>query len=974
MKNAVLSEKLYAGNPHVQFDAGDVASYPPTADRPEGVSTRWAKPRRGALLYKIRCLNLLGLIVFSVVPHLFAFAEEPYVQATGTQHINTHYYPKATTRIEVDFETTEAVKNGRMFGCSGDLYFDYTNSNDDNNDEKCSFQDDTGGWWNIGVKQTEMIGVRRTVIMDGPGGLATVKKHDGTVLASCEIRSSYTKDASCPLGLFIRIDDAEGKTGGSHAKAKLYGVKIYESGVLIHDLQPHLVAGEPGLKDAVTGEFLNANKLLKYGGDITSEDVAYIESTGEQVLDTGYFVGPKTRIEFDCAAVEGVKNARFFGCCDTGKFFFSYYTENKDTMYEGWCYRDDSGNYTIVTPNQSTAEVLGQRRKIIMDGLLNLVQVVDPSGAKIVNNVIDGAHTATSTVSLALFGRKNDSSFDRKSKIRVFGVKIYEDGVLLRDYRPALKNGKAGLFELCAGKFLTSSTDFNYGGSILDVTVDTSDDAYLESHGRQIITTDAFLSSDSAVEIDYMTVAASGNSRVFGCRDGMTYWDYCTHKNNKNELWSCQDGSTGNFGGTSLNTTDFVGIRRTVVMDSFGSEIRQIIPMFGATNVLVSMETTRTATSSRPLEVFSVRTSDTATPDYSSTNRIYAVRVYEKGSLVHDYRPCLEFGKPGFRDEFTSKFFSNTILTDGDLTYGGNISRSNDTYVETDGTSASVLDTGYFVKPTTRVEIECAAYAAIKNARFFGCRDADNLFFSYFTRNNDDMKEGWCFQDDSGNYTMVSPEQSTASLLNCRRTISLDGEHLSIYDRNRQSVVVDANTARPHTKTSRVSLALFGMKNGDSLSNASKIRIYRCRIFEGNGLKHDFIPCEKDGQVGFYDLIGKTTIGKASGLTLGEGSADVDGTGSTFLSVSPDCTVSEGDAVTLHAFADGKVDHYEWRMDGVLIDDVTSGDLTVSWKRRKTPIECGITPVYVVEGREIRGAERKIFVACARPGLAIIVR
>ena len=52
MTNAILRGKPDAGNPHVRFDAGEVASYPPTVGRPEGVATRGAKPRRGSLLYK----------------------------------------------------------------------------------------------------------------------------------------------------------------------------------------------------------------------------------------------------------------------------------------------------------------------------------------------------------------------------------------------------------------------------------------------------------------------------------------------------------------------------------------------------------------------------------------------------------------------------------------------------------------------------------------------------------------------------------------------------------------------------------------------------------------------------------------------------------------------------------------------------------------------------------------------------------
>ena len=62
MKNAALSGKPYAGNPHVRFDEGEVASYPPTVGRPEGVAMRGAKPRCGSLLYK----SLLSVLVVGV--------------------------------------------------------------------------------------------------------------------------------------------------------------------------------------------------------------------------------------------------------------------------------------------------------------------------------------------------------------------------------------------------------------------------------------------------------------------------------------------------------------------------------------------------------------------------------------------------------------------------------------------------------------------------------------------------------------------------------------------------------------------------------------------------------------------------------------------------------------------------------------------------------------------------------------------
>ena len=76
MKNAALSGKPYAGNPHVRFDEGEVASYPPTVGRPEVVATRGAKPRRGSLLYNIRLLLGAAAAAVSLVCAESAFGAD----------------------------------------------------------------------------------------------------------------------------------------------------------------------------------------------------------------------------------------------------------------------------------------------------------------------------------------------------------------------------------------------------------------------------------------------------------------------------------------------------------------------------------------------------------------------------------------------------------------------------------------------------------------------------------------------------------------------------------------------------------------------------------------------------------------------------------------------------------------------------------------------------------------------------------
>lgn len=63
MTNTILWGKLDVVNPHVRLDEVEVASYPSTVGRPEGIVTRGAKPRRESLLHK----NLMTILSITLV-------------------------------------------------------------------------------------------------------------------------------------------------------------------------------------------------------------------------------------------------------------------------------------------------------------------------------------------------------------------------------------------------------------------------------------------------------------------------------------------------------------------------------------------------------------------------------------------------------------------------------------------------------------------------------------------------------------------------------------------------------------------------------------------------------------------------------------------------------------------------------------------------------------------------------------------
>ena len=49
-------------------------------------------------------------------------------------------------------------------------------------------------------------------------------------------------------------------------------------------------------------------------------------------------------------------------------------------------------------------------------------------------------------LNMFLFAQNKGGAADLKSSVRCYGVKIWQDGELVRDFRPCVKNGCAGLY------------------------------------------------------------------------------------------------------------------------------------------------------------------------------------------------------------------------------------------------------------------------------------------------------------------------------------------------------------------------------------------------------------------------------------------------------------------------------------------------------------------------------------------------
>ena len=231
----------------------------------------------------------------------------PYIESTGTQYIDTGFKPNNNTRTIMDVEASAstAVSKSCAFFSARDLTADAR--------KFYAAMDASSGTYNIYWQYGdtydqfwEMADVNafaRRRIIDGNGASATI---DGVT------KTYATKTFQVPYNLYL-LGSNESGTANHFISAKLYSCKIYDNGELIRDFVPccRKSDGEVGLYDMVTKAFFgNAGTgefVCEKPFAVEYEAVEYIQSTGNQYIDTGVVIEDLTshyKLEMDLT-VEG---------------------------------------------------------------------------------------------------------------------------------------------------------------------------------------------------------------------------------------------------------------------------------------------------------------------------------------------------------------------------------------------------------------------------------------------------------------------------------------------------------------------------------------------------------------------------------------------------------------------------------------------------------------------------------------------
>ena len=362
------------------------------------------------------------------------YTEVEYLEATGTQYIDTGYYHNKLTKVVGDFEFTSIPTNNQyIFGAvdtSTSCFGFYRNSGG-----KWSYQFGDGATHNIGT-DVNVDTNRHTVTLDAVNRKLKMISGNSNIL---DITSGYTitKTSTRPLYLFMRSYSSDGE----YAKAKIYGFKIYENDTLVRNFVPCVRNSDnvAGLYEVVsgkfhtnlgTGEFNTGDVVLP--NDYTKKD--YIQATGAQYIDTGVNISP-TVTDWNVGMSimwTNTSTRQLMGYNTSGAGYFGI---------------TNSSNYEIgtvrvgVVPSTTSYDHINWGRS-------NNKYLLDVNGTKIET----GDNTSGNIQLFALRG-------SYRCSIKMQYCKISENGKLVRNFVPCVRksDGKAGMYDMVTKNFFVNS-------------------------------------------------------------------------------------------------------------------------------------------------------------------------------------------------------------------------------------------------------------------------------------------------------------------------------------------------------------------------------------------------------------------------------------------------------------------------------------------------------------------------------------
>ena len=321
--------------------------------------------------------------------------------------------------------------------------------------------------------------------------------------------------------LYVFANNSKEGTVGGKSKSRCYGLKIWqgpENGgpmTLVRDFQPCMKGGVAGLYDAVSEEIfysISGTPLIcDENSEVPDEFIEYVESQGVAAekdgqipayIDTGIIGKAGTTVEFKETNLERDSAEHcVIGARDASNRFFMWYHASGRLAglgYGGTYWRPVTNDTTKAgdwnDPNAYRLNYGDTTHALVSfaAGSQEFKTIDDATGATNVWSSLSIPGDVNTGTNLYLFARNNNGTLDAFSRSRLYFLKIWQDGNLVRDFRPCLENGVAGLYDDVSKRIfysLGTPLVFNNVHRQLDDPKEVVFVEYIESDGNNTLDT-----------------------------------------------------------------------------------------------------------------------------------------------------------------------------------------------------------------------------------------------------------------------------------------------------------------------------------------------------------------------------------------------------------------------------------------------------------------------------------------------------
>ena len=538
---------------------------------------------------------------------------------------------------------------------------------------------------NVNGAREFSLGTRYTITSDLRAGSQTLVVNGETVYSATEA-DSY--DTGRNLYLFA---NNRGGTVENYGSARLYGLKIWQDGVLVRDFRPCRKHGIPALYDDVDKRIFYAEQaqLTASPFDPTVAGrpdyfTEYLQANGNNYLDTGVRgrAGTRAAGEFSWTQMRGMPDEQntyledalsrhertYLGAVHGGDRFYFLHEANTQIwsgygMQRIYPERVVTNYVETVTTNldetvtTNLEAVVSTNRIFMAAGRRYSFDVSYAAGAQTVD--LDGERIldATSAASIDtgcniyLFAVNNNGKPLYEAPARCYGLKLWQDGTLVRDFKPCVKDGKGLLWDEVSQTlyrpFFAVPATLDTVGAIVDIgdAKPVSYLEYIETDGTQYIDTEIVGRDGTAAEFEMAWLVSSGDESFLGSRtSGSTdsrffFWQ----KNNGwfyygyNEVrYPDKTDPTKNVPNSSANKIPVVPGQTYHVNASFAARAQRVM-IDG--NIVADRTEAGAVADVQPLYLFAANFG--GTPQYFGRCRFRWLKIWQDGTLVRSFRPVM---------------------------------------------------------------------------------------------------------------------------------------------------------------------------------------------------------------------------------------------------------------------------------------------------------------------------------------------